>query len=138
MTVNPIDVTTSTGLADLTAGLAVGVPVKVYGTPQADSTLKAYAIAYKSNADVYAVQGYDAAQLLGAGLKAVNGDLAKRDQLTAAMRKSTVDSPRGKFTLSAAGNPVQDIYLREVKGNNNEFRSVAVKALADPARGCKL
>jgi branched-chain amino acid transport system substrate-binding protein len=25
-----------------------------------------------------------------------------------------------------------------VKGNNNEFRSVAVKALADPARGCKL
>ena len=42
------------------------------------------------------------------------------------------------FTLSAAGNPVQDIYLREVKGNNNEFRSIAVKALADPARGCKL
>ena len=37
-----------------------------------------------------------------------------------------------------AGNPVQDIYLREVKGNYNEFRSVAVKALADPARGCKL
>jgi branched-chain amino acid transport system substrate-binding protein len=54
------------------------------------------------------------------------------------MRKTAVDSPRGKFTLSAAGNPVQDMYLREVKGNNNEFRSVAVKALADPARGCKL
>jgi branched-chain amino acid transport system substrate-binding protein len=30
------------------------------------------------------------------------------------------------------------MYLREVKGNNNEFRSIAVKALADPARGCKL
>jgi branched-chain amino acid transport system substrate-binding protein len=84
------------------------------------------------------VQGYDAAQILGAGLKAVNGDLGKRDQLTAAMHKTVVDSPRGKFTISPAGNPVQDIYLREVKGNNNEFRSVAVKALADPARGCKL
>ena len=57
---------------------------------------------------------------------------------TAAMRKTVVDSPRGKFTMSPAGNPVQDIYLREVKGNNNELRSVAVKALADPARGCKL
>ena len=99
---------------------------------------KAYAIAYKSNADVYAVQGYDAAQILGAGLKAVNGDLAKRDQLTTAMRKTVVDSPRGRFTLSAAGNPVQDMYLREVKGNYNEFRSVAVKALSDPARGCKM
>ena len=54
------------------------------------------------------------------------------------MRKVTVDSPRGKFTISPAGNPVQDIYLREAKGNNNEFRTVAVKALADPARGCKL
>ena len=99
---------------------------------------KSYALTYKANADVYAVQGYDAAQILGNGLKAVNGDLSKRDQLTAAMRKTAVDSPRGKFTLSAAGNPVQDIYLREVKGNYNEFRSIAVKALADPARGCKM
>jgi len=99
---------------------------------------KNFALTYKANADVYAVQGYDAAQILGAGLKAVNGDITKRDALTAAMHKVTVDSPRGKFTISPAGNPVQDIYLREAKGNNNEYRSIAVKALADPARGCKL
>jgi len=107
-------------------------------TPKNNAFRKAYALAFKSQPDVYAVQGYDAAQLLGAGLKAVNGDLAKRDQLSAAMRKTVVDSPRGKFTISPAGNPVQDIYLREVKGNNNEFRSIAVKSLSDPARGCKL
>jgi branched-chain amino acid transport system substrate-binding protein len=107
-------------------------------TPKNNSFRKAYAIAYKSQPDVYAVQGYDAAQILASGLKAVGGDLAKRDALTAAMRKTVVDSPRGKFTISPAGNPVQDIYLREVKGNNNELVSVAVKALADPARGCKL
>jgi branched-chain amino acid transport system substrate-binding protein len=107
-------------------------------TPKNNAFRKAYAIAYKSQPDVYAVQGYDAAQILANGLKAVGGDLSKRDQLAAAMRKTPVDSPRGKFTLSSAGNPVQDIYLREVKGNNNEFRSVAVKGLADPARGCKL
>jgi len=99
---------------------------------------KNFALTYKANADVYAVQGYDAAQILGAGLKAVNGDITKRDALTAAMHKVTVDSPRGKFTISPAGNPVQDFYLREAKGNNNEYRSIAVKALADPARGCKL
>jgi branched-chain amino acid transport system substrate-binding protein len=107
-------------------------------TPRNNAFRKSFALTYKANADVYAVQGYDAAQLLAAGLKAVNGDLSKRDQLTAAMRKTQVDSPRGRFTLSAAGNPVQDMYLREVKGINNEYRSVAVKALADPARGCKL
>jgi hypothetical protein len=46
VTVSPIDITTSTGLADLTTGLATGAPVKVYGIPQANSTLKAYVIAY--------------------------------------------------------------------------------------------
>ena len=107
-------------------------------TPKNNAFRKAYALAYKAQPDVYAVQGYDAAQILGAGLKAVGGDLGKRDQLTTAMHKIVVDSPRGKFSISAAGNPVQDIYLREVKGNNNEFRSIAVKSLSDPARGCKL
>ena len=107
-------------------------------TPRNNAFRKSFALAYKANADVYAVQGYDAAQILAAGLNAAKGDLAKRELITAAMRKVVVDSPRGKFTLSAAGNPVQDMYLREVKGNYNEFRSVAVKALADPARGCKL
>ena len=107
-------------------------------TPRNNAFRKSFALTYKANADVYAVQGYDAAQLLGAGLAAVKGDLTKRDALTAAMHKVTVDSPRGKFTISAAGNPVQDMYLREAKGINNEYRSVAVKALADPARGCKL
>ena len=99
---------------------------------------KSFALTYKSQADVYAVQGYDAAQILAAGVNAVKGDLGKREALTTAMHKVTVDSPRGKFTISPAGNPVQDIYLRQATGNNNEFRSVAIKALADPARGCKL
>jgi branched-chain amino acid transport system substrate-binding protein len=107
-------------------------------TPRNNAFRKSFALTYKANADVYAVQGYDAAQILSAGLKAVNGDLGKRDALTAAMRKTTVDSPRGKFTISPAGNPVQDMYLRQAKGVNNEYRSVAVKGLADPARGCKL
>ena len=107
-------------------------------TAKNNSFRKNYAIAYKDNADVYAVQGYDAAQILANGLKAVKGDMTKRDQMEAAMHKTPVDSPRGKFSISAAGNPVQDIYLREVKGHYNESRGIAVKALADPARGCKL
>ena len=107
-------------------------------TPRNNQFRKDFAIAFKTQPDVYAVQGYDAAQILANGLNAVKGDLSKRDALTAAMHKTPVDSPRGKFTLSAAGNPVQDIYLRQVVGNNNESRGIAVKSLADPARGCSL
>ncbi len=107
-------------------------------TPRNNNFRKSYALTYKANADVYAVQGYDAAQILAAGLAAAKGDLSQRDAITTAMHKTTVDSPRGRFTISPAGNPVQDMFLREVKGNYNEYRSVAVKALADPAKGCKL
>lgn len=88
--------------------------------------------------DVYAVQGYDAAQLLATGLNAVKGDASKKDAMRGAMQGATIDSPRGTFKLSTAGNPIQDIYLREVQGLKNQVIGVAAKALADPARGCKL
>ena len=107
-------------------------------TPRDNAFRLAFAKAYKVNADVYAVQGYDAAQMLAAGLKAAGGDIRNRDKLVAGMESAQIDSPRGKFKLSAAHNPVQDIYLRQVKGNVNEVKGVAVKALADPAKGCKM
>jgi branched-chain amino acid transport system substrate-binding protein len=98
----------------------------------------AYAKAHQIEPDVYAVQGYDAALLLAAGLDAVKGDIGKRKELIAAMEKARVDSPRGAWTMSKAHNPIQDIYLRKVVGRENRFVSVAHKALADPARGCKM
>ena len=98
----------------------------------------AYAKAYKLQPDVYAVQGYDAAQILAIGLKAVKGDTSKKAEFAAAVEAAKIDSPRGMFSLSKAHNPVQDIYLRQVTGKENKLIGVASKALADPARGCKL
>jgi branched-chain amino acid transport system substrate-binding protein len=98
----------------------------------------AFKKATNRDADVYAVQGYDTGQLLVAGLAAVKGDVGARKDLVAAMEKATIDSPRGKFTLSKAHNPVQDFYLRKVEGTQNKYVSVAVKALSDPAKGCKM
>ncbi|KAA0219106.1 MAG: ABC transporter permease [Lautropia sp.] len=106
--------------------------------PKDKSFRLAYAKAYKLQPDVYAVQGYDAAQLLGAGLAAVKGDMGKRDAMYAAMAKARIASPRGPFTLSKSHNPVQDIYLRKVEGKANQVQGVAVKALADPGRGCRM
>ena len=107
-------------------------------TPRDNAFRLAYAKTYKLQPDVYAVQGYDAAQMLSAGLAAVKGDLSKKAEFTAAIEKARIDSPRGPFTLSKAHNPVQDIYLRQVTGKENKVVSIASKALADPGRGCKL
>ena len=98
----------------------------------------AYTRSYKSEPDVYAVQGYDAALLLAVGLDAVKGDIGKKKEMIAAMEKAKIDSPRGTWTLSKAHNPIQDIYLRKVVGRENKVIGVAHKALADPARGCKM
>jgi branched-chain amino acid transport system substrate-binding protein len=107
-------------------------------TPRDNSFRLAYAKAYKLQPDVYAVQGYDAGQLLAAGLKSVNGDVGKRDALIKAMESAKIDSPRGPFSLSKAHNPVQDFYLRKVEGKENKAIGVAFKNLADPAIGCKM
>jgi branched-chain amino acid transport system substrate-binding protein len=107
-------------------------------TPKDNAFRAAYNKAYKGDPDVYAVQGYDAAQLLHAGLEAVKGDITKRAELNKAMETAKIDSPRGPFTLSRAHNPVQDIYLRKVDGKDNKVVGIAIKGLADPARGCKL
>jgi branched-chain amino acid transport system substrate-binding protein len=98
----------------------------------------AYAKTYKMQPDVYAVQGYDAAQLLAIGLNATKGDVSKKAEFEDAILKAKIDSPRGTITISKAHNPIQDIYLREVVGKENKFKSVSSKSLADPARGCNL
>jgi branched-chain amino acid transport system substrate-binding protein len=107
-------------------------------TPRDNAFRLAYVKAYKMQPDVYAVQGYDAAQMLAIGLNAVKGDIGKQAEFAAAVEKATIDSPRGPFKLSKAHNPVQDMYLRKVDGKQNKVAGVAVKALADPARGCRM
>jgi branched-chain amino acid transport system substrate-binding protein len=108
------------------------------GTPRDNAFRLAYAKAYKLQPDVYAMQGYDAAQMLAVGLTAVKGDVSKKAEFAEALRKAKIDSPRGPFTISKSHNPVQDMYLRQVSGKENKVIGVASKALADPGRGCRM
>ena len=92
----------------------------------------------KLDGDIYAVQGFDAGALLDIGLKAVGGDAGARDKMIAAMGAAKIDSPRGPLSFNKAHNPIQNIYLREVKNGRNEMVKIAQAAVDDPARGCKL
>ena len=98
----------------------------------------AYAAAYQAQPDVYAVQGYDAAQMYHAGLQAAGGDPKRKDDIIQGIRSATIDSPRGSFTLSRAHNPVQNIYLREIQDGKNVIVKVVSESLEDPARGCEM
>ena len=98
----------------------------------------AYAKTFKLQPDVYAVQGYDAGKLLVLGANAVKGDLSNKKALYAAMGGASIDSPRGKWTMSKSHNPIQDIYLRQVVNGENKVIGVAAKQLADAGTGCKM
>jgi branched-chain amino acid transport system substrate-binding protein len=89
-------------------------------------------------ADVYAVQGYDSAQLLAIGLEAAKGNMEDEATLYKAMRGAKIDSPRGAVSLSPSQEIVHNIYLRKAQGGLNKVTGVAVEALADPGTGCKL
>ena len=107
-------------------------------TPRNKAFRLAYAKSFKLQPDVYAVQGYDTGLLMVLGANAVKGDLSNKAALYKAMESATVDSPRGKWTMSKSHNPVQDIYLRVVENKENKVVGVAAKALADSGAGCKM
>ena len=107
-------------------------------TPRNRQFRTAFATQFKMQPDVYAVQGYDSGQLLVQGMAAVKGDLAGKQALYKAMESAVIDSPRGKWTMSKAHNPIQDIYLRRVEKGENKVIGIAAKALADSGAGCKM
>jgi branched-chain amino acid transport system substrate-binding protein len=89
-------------------------------------------------ADVYAVQGYDAGELILRGMTAVKGDTGARAEMIRAMATAEIDSPRGKLRFSKSHNPIHDIYLREVVNGENRVIRLAAKDQDDPAEGCSM
>jgi len=90
------------------------------------------------DADVYAVAGYDTVNALAQALGKVKGDTGAGKELIAALEATQLDSPRGPFRFSKAHNPIQDVYLRQVKGGKEVVLGGAMKDAEDPAAGCKM
>jgi branched-chain amino acid transport system substrate-binding protein len=107
-------------------------------TPRNKQFRTAYATQFKMQPDVYAVQGYDTGLLLSQGMAAVKGDIGNKQALYKSLETQTIDSPRGKWTMSKSHNPIQDMYLRRVENKDNKVIGIAAKALADSGAGCKL
>ena len=131
------------GVLDAAGPAAEGIITAMHyadslNTPRDNAFRLEYAKAFRSQPDVYAMQGYDTGLLLIQGANAVKGDLSAKPALYKALEGATIDSPRGKWTMSKALNPIQDIYLRRVENKENKVISVAAKALADSGAGCRL
>ncbi|MFV0280317.1 MAG: ABC transporter substrate-binding protein [Rhodoblastus sp.] len=112
--------------------------VESLDNPENKKFIADYTEAFKKAPDVYAVQGWDAMQLLRIGLEAAGGDVKKRKEMFGAMDKADFKSPRGPFKLGTSHNPIQNFYLRELQGGANKYMGVAAPMLADETTGCKM
>jgi branched-chain amino acid transport system substrate-binding protein len=76
--------------------------------------------------------------LLASAVAKVQGDTGAQKELIAALEAARTDSPRGPFRFSKAHNPVQNVYVRQVKGGKEVVLGIAQKDADDPAFGCQM
>lgn len=111
--------------------------------PQNKKFVAAYEAAYNGVPGTYAFQAYDAAMLIDSAVKAVNGDLSKKDAVAAALKKADFTSLRGSFKFNTNGYPIQDFYLTKVaKRSDGKFQTEIVQKVFENygdryAKDCK-
>jgi branched-chain amino acid transport system substrate-binding protein len=79
--------------------------------PQNKKFVAGYEAAYNSVPGSYAMQAYDAAQLINSALTATKGATSDKAALRAAIKKADFPSLRGKFKFNTNGYPIQDFYV---------------------------
>jgi branched-chain amino acid transport system substrate-binding protein len=89
--------------------------------PENKAFKDAYQKEYNLLPDVFAVQAWDGMQALDLALQATKGDTSDKQKLIAALEAVKFNSPRGAFEFDpATHNPIQDMYMREVKTANGQ------------------
>jgi branched-chain amino acid transport system substrate-binding protein len=113
---------TDEGVLPAQKDAALGIQTSLHYTPRLDNpTNEEFSSAYQEAFDepptVYAVQQYDAAQVVDRAIRELDGDTGDVAALIEALANvGTIDSPRGEFEMDPeTHNPIQPMYLREVQ-----------------------
>ena len=112
--------------------------------PQNKRFVAAYEKEFGAVPATYAFQAYDAALLIDSAVRQVQGNIANREALRAAMMKAEFASLRGGFKFNTNHYPIQDFYLVKVaKRADGKFETQIVKKVfenyADPhAKDCAM
>jgi branched-chain amino acid transport system substrate-binding protein len=112
--------------------------------PQNKRFVAAYEKEFGAVPATYAFQAYDAALLIDSAVRQVQGNVANREALRAAMMKAEFSSLRGGFKFNTNHYPIQDFYLVKVaKRADGKFETQIVKKVfenyADPhAKDCEM
>ena len=86
---------------------------------------------YKSDPSFYGSQTYDAVPLLDSVVKAVKGDLTKKDEMRRAAEKADFKSVRGNFKFGPNHIPIQNFYLQDTVKDGDEYRLKTVATIVE-------
>src|SRR5919109_88286 len=116
--------------------LAVGIPgaqhwVRDLPNEANKRFVEDYRTRYKSDPAFYGAQTYDAVPLLDGIVKAVNGDLSKKDEMRRAAEKVNFKSVRGDFKFGPNHIPIQNFYLQETVKDGDEYRLKTVATIVE-------
>src|SRR6195256_729936 len=91
---------------------------------------------FKSSHSFYGAQTYDAVALLDSAVKAVKGDLSKKDEMRKEMEKANFKSVRGNFKFGHNHIPIQNFYLQDAvkQGDDYVLKTVATIVQNDQDR----
>ena len=122
---------TEGGVLKAAGAAATGVETSLHYSDQLDSERnKAFVQAYRAKYDeaptVYAVQAYDAAQVLD---QAFAGGTEGPDVVEALQGMAAVDSPRGEWRFDEGHGPEQTYYLRKVQQGAGGLVNAVVEEL---------
>ncbi|EAP77432.1 MULTISPECIES: ABC transporter substrate-binding protein [Roseovarius] len=128
-----VDETTLPATQDAAVGFLGGATWAPDMDNEANKTfVSGYEEKYGHVPGTYAMQAYDAAQLIDSAVRKVEGNLEDKDALRAALKEADFASPRGDFTFGNNNYPIQDFYLvKAVKREDGKYATSMVERIFD-------
>lgn len=100
--------------------------------PENDEFKSSFQDSFDREPGVYAVQGWDAAWLIGEAVRSTEGDTEDPEAMIEAMENVEFESPRGPMELDENHNPVHNIYIREAQEQDDgSVNNVVVDTIED-------
>jgi branched-chain amino acid transport system substrate-binding protein len=82
--------------------------------------------------DDYAAEMWDTMRVLDAAITATKGDTKNTDALIAALESVSIKTPAGAFAFdTTTHNPIEDVYIREVKTSSGALVNAVVDKIAN-------
>jgi len=112
--------------------LAVGIPGAQHWVSDLPNEanrkfVEGFKVKYGRIPSFYAAQAYDAANLIASAVAAVNGDVSKKAEMRAEMKRANYASVRGSYKYGNNHFPIQNFYLQEaVKTADGEYALTTV------------